>query len=64
MIAATNLLIQIIRKDVKSAEDIVKKGMISILTPLVMEIDVSYNDVDRIELIRSTARVFSELTDI
>ena len=62
--AAIDLIIKIIKKDVKAAEIIVAKGIISILTPLIMEIEVSPNDIERIELIRNTSRVFSELADI
>lgn len=64
MIEATSLLIQAIRKNVDTAELIVKKGIISILTPLVLEIEVLHTDTDRIALIRNASKVFSELTDL
>ena len=64
MSAAIDLIIKIIKKDAGSAEAIVKKGIISILTPLIMEIDIPSSDLERIELIRNTSRVFSELSEI
>eukprot|EP00347_Sterkiella_histriomuscorum_P003825 403362795 len=64
MSAAINLIIKIIKRDIKAAETIVSKGIISILTPLIMETEVQQSDTERIELIRSTAKVFAELTEI
>lgn len=64
MSAAIELIIHIIQKDIKASEMIVNKGIISILTPLIMEIDVSPSDKERIELIRNTAKIFSELAEI
>ena len=64
MSSAIELIIHIIQKDIKASEMIVNKGIISILTPLIMEIDVNPSDTERIELIRNTAKIFSELSDI
>ena len=62
MSAAIDLIIKIIKRDVKASETIVNKGIISILTPLIMEME--NNDPEKIELIRNTCRVFAELTEI
>ena len=46
------------------------KGIISILTPLIMEVElipsggVGTNDKERLDLIRAATRVFAELTEI
>lgn len=64
MIAAINMLIKIIKRDVKAAEMIVNKGIMSILTPLVLEIEFLPTDTERLELIRKATKVFSELTEI
>ena len=64
MSAAINLIIKIIKRDINTALAIVNKGIISILTPLIMDIEVSPADTERIELIRNTSKVFAELTEI
>lgn len=48
MAAAIDLIIKIIKKDIKASEMIVNKGIISILTPLIMEIEIAPNDTERI----------------
>ncbi len=64
--AAIDLLIKIIQKDVRAANMIVSKGIISILTPLIMDIDSKDKNPnsDRNKLIRNACRVFKELTDL
>lgn len=48
----------------RAAQTIVGKGIISILTPLIMEADFLPSETERIELIRAASRVFAELTEI
>ena len=51
MLAGADLMIQIIKKDFKNTKVMVEKGLISILTPIVMEIEIDATDKDRILLI-------------
>lgn len=64
VLASIKLVIKIIKKDVKAAEAFVKKGLVSILTPIMMEIEIQTSDSQRFELIRSTSKLFAELTEL
>ena len=44
VLASVKLLIKIIKKDVKVAKSFVKKGLVSIFTPIVMEIEIISSD--------------------
>jgi hypothetical protein len=61
--AAINLIIKMLKRDANVPKLLVDKGIISILTPIVMEIEVSSNDTKRINLIRNACKVFAELTN-
>ena len=58
------MITKLIKKDIKLAELFVSKGIISILTPIVMEVEFDSTDKNRINLIRNTVRILSELTDM
>jgi hypothetical protein len=64
MQAATHLIITLIQTDVGTAEQIVNKGIVNILTPFIIEIDSNSNDMEKIILIRNTSQIYSELTDL
>ena len=64
MVASTELLLKIIKKDVRASGQIVDKGIVTILTPLIMELVEPDAEPERITLIRNTCKIFSELTDL
>lgn len=63
MVAAINLLREMLKLE-GTATKIVNNGIISVLTPILMELEVSPSETDRIDLIRNSSLIFSELTDI
>ena len=48
----------------KAVEAYIEKGIIGILTPLIMEFEFSKDDKERMELIRGATQIFAEMTDI